>query len=352
MISNKKIKDSIKILLSTLFFFFFFNIIISLTWFTYNELVTSKRNLFPEKVRNNFTLSDQEQKKLHHESKLIRYKYEPFLGPITAKASGEFINVGHKMGRLMKNNDNCTQNIYFFGGSTTFGWLSIDSKTIPAEFKKILEKVNKKDLCVFNFGQPWFYSKQENNYLINLIEKGLKPDMAIFLNGINERCHGHALQSNIKNEFDKLNVKHRTFVTANNLTNLISSLPIFQLVDRVKQKALIGQGINNDCSSQDNIAKLYEERLKLRNNICITNNINCYTFLQPFGLVNGNIYYTNHIDIKRMKSHYKNLKQATLTIDITDALDGKSDKINYVDGVHYSHEANKFIAETIYQKIY
>ena len=352
MNNYNKIKNFTLIIISTLFLFILINIIISLVWYSYNELVTSKKNLLPKEVRNNFILSDDDQKKLQHESSLIRYKYEPFVGPITAEASGQFINVDSDMGRLINNNNNCAQNIYFFGGSTTFGWLSIDIKTIPAEFKKILEKDNKNNVCVFNFGQPWFYSKQENNYLINLIEKGHKPDIAIFLNGINERCHGHDLQSNIINEFDKLNVKHRTFVTTNNLKNLISSLPIFQLIHRVKEKKLINQDMDKDCSPQDNIVELYEQRLELRDGICMINNINCYTFLQPFGLVNGNIYYTNDLDMKWMKSHYNNLIQTTSAINITDALDNKSDKINYVDGVHYSHEANKFIAETIYQKLY
>lgn len=346
----KLFKNSIYFLFSLIIFFIIINLLISSSWYIYSKYKAKSFNLFPKEVRNNFNLSDEEQKLLYNESQKIRYTFEPFLGPITDNFSGKFTNYNKKTGRFIKNKDGCIKNIFFFGGSTTFGWLSTDKKTIPSQFKDIL---NDDNYCVYNFGQPWFYSKQENNYLIKLIEENFKPDYAIFIDGINERCKGHALESFIISEFQDLNVEHRTFIFVTKFKNFFNSLPFFQLALRLANETdFRAAGDVYKCSNDNELTNLFENRLKHRMEICSLHGVNCLSFLQPFGLINGNIYFTNDQDVKTMTDKYNQLKKAKGIIDISLILDGKSEKISYVDGVHYSHESNRIIAEEIFRNIF
>ena len=184
-----------------------------------------------------------------------------------------------------------------------------------------------------------------------MIENGFIPDKAIFLNGVNERCEGYALQDFIKSEFRDLNVDHLTFIYLNRLKKLIQSLPIFQLAQRLGNETKFRSDDSSiDCKKDTQLKTIYEKRLDYRMKICDLYNIKCFSFLQPFGHIHGNVFYTNEVDKQRAFKIYTELKKIKFLIDISKILDEKSNKISYVDGVHYSHESNKFIAKEILRK--
>jgi lysophospholipase L1-like esterase len=81
-----------------------------------------------------------------------------------------------------------TIDIYFFGGSTTFGFNVLDNETIPSQFVQLYKEKfpNGKSVRIRNFGIPTYYSYQELMLLTNLIYDGHRPDYAIFLDGIND----------------------------------------------------------------------------------------------------------------------------------------------------------------------
>ncbi len=81
-----------------------------------------------------------------------------------------------------------TIDIYFFGGSTTFGFNVLDNETIPSQFVNLYKErfPNGKSLRVHNFGIPTYYSYQELMLLSNLIYDGHRPDYAVFVDGIND----------------------------------------------------------------------------------------------------------------------------------------------------------------------
>lgn len=86
------------------------------------------------------------------------------------------------------NRNDDTLDIYFFGGSTMFGFNVMDNETIPSQFVELYKQryPGGKSIRVRNFGIPTYYSYQELMLLSDLIYKGHKPDVAVFLDGIND----------------------------------------------------------------------------------------------------------------------------------------------------------------------
>ena len=132
---KNKFQIFINICFFTLLFLLILNILISVTWKYYNNFKYSKNNPFSEIVRSNFQLNDKDQSILHMNTHKMKYYYQPFVGPLPDNFVSEYVNFNKSSGRKTYNNyTNCEKNIVFFGGSTTFGWLSTDEKTIPSFF--------------------------------------------------------------------------------------------------------------------------------------------------------------------------------------------------------------------------
>ena len=349
---KNKFQIFINICFFTLLFLLILNILISVTWKYYNNFKYSKNNPFPEIVRSNFELNDKDQSILHINTHKMKYYYKSFVGPLPDNFVSEYVNFNKSSGRKTYNNyTNCEKNIVFFGGSTTFGWLSTDEKTIPSFFSKNLATENK-NYCVFNFGSPWFYSKQENNYLIDLIERNtIKPDIAIFIDGVNERCNGFVYDKNLREQFDEIIVDHRTEIAMKKFLPFVTSLPIYQLLDRVfekKHSQMMVLSENTNCSKKE-LKNLFQSRLEMRLKICKNYQIECVSFLQPFGGVNGKTYPVS----KKFKNQHVKLLEVfkdlpdNLILDISSALNNDKNKYSYVDALHYSHFANDLISKEI-----
>jgi lysophospholipase L1-like esterase len=78
--------------------------------------------------------------------------------------------------------------IFFFGGSTTFGFNVADNETIPSQFLELYKSKYPKgrSVRVFNFGTPTYYSYQELMLFTKLLFEGNRPDMVIFIDGVND----------------------------------------------------------------------------------------------------------------------------------------------------------------------
>ena len=121
----------------------------------------------------------------------IGWEYEPWVGFKEKERTSKFVNINKEGIRLNNKEDKIKlqNNIWFFGGSTAFGYGVADYETIPSYLEK-LEK-NK----VINFGRGYYYSAQENILLTQYLKLGIKPIKVIFFDGMNETCDLEYLSS-------------------------------------------------------------------------------------------------------------------------------------------------------------
>ena len=183
----------------------------------------------------------------------------------------------------------------------------------------------------------------------------IKPDFAIFIDGVNERCNGFIYEKHIRNQFDEIMVDHRTQIIKKKFLPFVRSLPIYQLFDRIlfkqnPQFQILNE--NHQCNDLE-LKNLFQSRLEMRLIICENYGIKCLSFLQPFGGIHGNIYPTSKDLVNQHKTRYELFREIpeNLIINITDALDDDVNKYSYVDELHYSHHANNLISKKILTSI-
>lgn len=338
----------------TLIFFLIANIFIVLTWPIYSEY-NSKKHPYIKEQKNVLGLSEQDLVILHNETwrNFDKFRFAPFLGHSETDRVGKLVNFSESDGRKVNRPQSCDQNIYMYGGSTTFGYNVADNQTIASYLQKLVSK----NSCVFNHGRAYFYSKQENNLFINHVENRKKIDYAIFLDGYNERCGGYEYAKHLNNSFSLL-VEKPYLMWKKSSKNLLHTLPIVQFVNSlVGSGRWINDGNNNilkieSCNEKIGLDKLFETRLSLRKAFCEINGIKCYSFLQPMAGTSG-VQSEKLLSAEReiaWKKKYQLLSNSKGQIDLKYVLN--DDKLlSYVDGAHYSPVSNKKIALELYKFI-
>ena len=137
-------------------------------------------------------LNGSEIEQLIHETWSRQYAYAPYTHFIERPYNGTYVNINtngirHGLGpqQWPPSKDNYV--IFIFGGSTTFGYGLPDNNTIPSNTYRILtEQQDNKKVAVYNFGQSNYYSTQEMLLFTRLLQQGITPDVAVFIDGIND----------------------------------------------------------------------------------------------------------------------------------------------------------------------
>jgi hypothetical protein len=80
------------------------------------------------------------------------------------------------------------KSIFFFGGSTTLGVGLEDGQTVPAKLQRRLHEAGHQ--CqVYNFGSGNYTSRHELLRFLDLLDGGITPDIAVFLDGFNDSVY-------------------------------------------------------------------------------------------------------------------------------------------------------------------
>ena len=127
-----------------------------------------------------------------HQTDRLCHRYEPYTqfreNPITS----EFVNVDSRGFRRIRNQGEWPPPrdhliVFTFGGSTTFGFRVSDEETIPSYLQEELNKHHGLPPCkVYNFGRMAYMSSQERVLFESLLAEGHVPDVAVFIDGLNE----------------------------------------------------------------------------------------------------------------------------------------------------------------------
>jgi hypothetical protein len=131
-------------------------------------------------------------RELLHESASIRVTYDVIRQLRMRPLGGRFLNIQPEGFRNIESQapwppDPKAENVFVFGGSTTFGFGLPDGQTIPSELQKAISQSHGgKAIHVYNFGMPVDTSTQEMLNYLSLVREGFIPDVAIFIDGLND----------------------------------------------------------------------------------------------------------------------------------------------------------------------
>lgn len=136
-------------------------------------------------------MADSDWKELVKETKERPFAFAPYSMFIEPPFHGQYVNVSDQGFRLVPRQapwpmDPKNYNVMTFGGSTMFGYAVSDDHTIPAYLQDILQKSQSRRVCVYNFGQRAYFSTQERIRFEQLLRDGAKPDLVVFMDGLND----------------------------------------------------------------------------------------------------------------------------------------------------------------------
>ena len=191
-------KGAALMLLNTIVFFVILNLgiwgaISARHWFSKDKYhvshgysTQSLRIVYPD-------LTDAERTALLTEIWVRPMVYAQFMEFKEQPIHGKYVNVSERGFRVNPPQgpwpiDPKNYNIFVFGGSTTFGYGVADDQTIPYYLQSRLAKSNHgaRRTCVYNFGCGFYYSTQERIEFEQFLQSGIKPDLALFIDGLND----------------------------------------------------------------------------------------------------------------------------------------------------------------------
>lgn len=124
------------------------------------------------------------------------FVYEPFTEFKERPYAGKFVNVDVNGFRLTKGQGLWPPdrekyfNVFLFGGSTTFGLGLPDDQTVASHLQTFLSDLSPaKEVRVYNFGRGAYYSTQERILFEKMVVAGFRPDVAVFIDGLNDYLH-------------------------------------------------------------------------------------------------------------------------------------------------------------------
>jgi len=361
----RRFKIALNIAFITFFLFVILNFILGWIWEFRTNLKFKNFKPYDDIVLKALNLSQEDGLTLYLETFIERkFDYDQFTEHAENNGyENKFVNVTPELGRKTISPENCKKKIFFYGGSTTFGYNVTDDQTIPSYLGKILLK-NKKNICIKNFGRGSYFSTQENIlFQKHILNKEIKSDnIVLFLDGINE--NGNRNSRNTRFLFEVNRALNEDYWDMYKFTFPIffNSLTINQFIKRVQKKYNLKKSSNQEPTSifklTDDLKYVYEKNVLIRDGICNNLSLNCYSFLQPFATLHGKYFekptegaienrVLNTGENKKLTAKYQILNSTKGIIDIADSLDNAI-SLSYVDGVHYSPLANEEIANKIY----
>ncbi|MDB4081842.1 hypothetical protein N9500_02850 [Candidatus Pelagibacter sp.] len=373
----KKLQLFANLLFITLLLIILLNFALGWIWEIRTKVKFKNFKPYDDIVLKALNLNEKEGLTLYLETFIDRkYDYDQFTEHAENNGyENKYVNVTPVLGRKTISPKDCNKNILFYGGSTTFGYNVTDFQTIPSYLGEMLIENNQK-ICIKNFGRGSYFSTQETilfqKHILNKTIK--KNDIIIFLNGVNENGNRNSRNTRfLYNSNEVLNQKYWDMYKYT-FPIFFNSLAINQFVKRVQTKLNIQKKNTLDQTNifeqKDDLEHVYQKNIDIRNGICQTIKVNCFNLLQPFASIHGKYFENsvggaaqNQVRIYQqawnlevgqsgsLLNKYNSLKDTLGIIDISSSLKN-SVKLSYVDGVHYSPDANKKIAIRIYNIIF
>ena len=281
--------------------------------------------------------------------------YEPWVAFREKPRTSRFVNVSQDGVRLTKGGaaglaDVGDNAVFVFGGSTMFGYGVADSETVASH----LQELAGSRWRVFNLGRAFYYSAQENVLFDSLARAGVKPAVAVFVDGLNERCDLDVYQKELAAEFARAQGEYQWGLADVTYPFAFIARKVRKVLGAPEPGAVSLDLHRLDCEHhgrRSSLAHVLEENLSRRERLCTEFGVRCVTVLQPIAGVHGeHPDRSQHSEearavLKRKFEHMLPVFRAHRALDATGALEGIGPA--YVDGLHYSSKAGAAIAALI-----
>lgn len=314
----------------------------------YGELPS---NLYPD-------LGKKQINELLRETWSRPYSYEPYTQFKERSYKGKYINVSEHGFRHVKDQgpwppDPKSFNIFLFGGSTAFNYGVSDENTIASYLQEMLSNIKPNNgIYVYNFGRGNYFSSQERVLFQKLLVDNFIPDLAIFIDGINDFYHYDGTPFYTSRLQRLLDDKGHLF-----------EVPLIKIVEELKSNY---RGVNNlemEEEKYNNIDLIkrvigrYTANKKLIEASGKTFNVKTVFVWQPSPTYKYDLKYHKFAKdgfrgFTYSKYGYEQMEKIKSTLGnnflwLADIQDGVTKPL-YVDIDHYSEEMSKEIAKNIY----
>ena len=188
-------------------------------------------------------------------------EYASFVGFRENPQSGRYVSVSEHGFRPVKQQEVWPPDpndyvIFVFGGSTTAGFGVPDDQTIPSHLQEQLCTANHQ-VRVFNFGRCFYFSSQERVLFEKLLIQGRQPDLAIFIDGLNDFYYADG-EPHLTNELQEMMASADK--TTLNLRTVINALPLVKQVNKNLPERHPNHNSTNDGEYQASRATAVIER--------------------------------------------------------------------------------------------
>lgn len=309
---------------------------------------------------------------LVRETRRVSQEYESFTQFKEKATSGTYVAVDpngfrHGGSQATWPPDPKAFNIFVFGGSTAFGYRVAGDQTIASHLQDLIRKQTNLPVAVYNFGRGAYMAVQERVLFEKLLLRGHVPNIAIFIDGLNEfalpdgePAHTKKLKK-LVNELD-MSLSAR----------IVRELPVTKLLLLISGKTETNQGTGNanerkiwGNSDEDakRILNWYLTNKKMITAIAKAFNVTPVFVWQPVPVyeydqqynIFGKVDYDNYCPPLRpgyriMAAENRSGSLGDNFIWCADIQRGVN-KALYVDWVHYSGEMCNMIARRILDEL-
>jgi hypothetical protein len=182
---------------------------------------------------------------LYAELSRMSYKYDAFTQFAMRSIQGSYVSVSEDGFRLNGHPapwppESAAFNIFVFGGSTTFGTGLPDRETIPASLEAQVNQLPcSSRVRVYNFGRPHYVSMQERALFEQLMMSGTVPQVAIFVDGLNDALWWEAtpVYTNVLSRMmDLANMPGAAWRSSAWAREFVASLPLTRLASLLRAR--------------------------------------------------------------------------------------------------------------------
>lgn len=254
--------------------------------------------------------------------------------------------------------------VFLFGGSTTFGYGVPDDQTIASYLQQYLtESEPDRHVRVYNFGCESYYSTQERILFEQLISAGFKPDVAIFIDGLNDfrfyddrPLYADKFESLIEGKLDQPP-----------LSRSLRGVPMIRAVNSLRQRLNDGQKAAppvaaqeefSDPNVQSKVIKRYVKNKQMIESVVSTEGIRAFFVWQPIATYKYDQQYNlfaadaavyrgwDGSGYPLMAKYVQEHPPGDNFLWCADMQQGMNEPL-YVDGMHYSSKMSSALAKKI-----